>query len=1312
MMATHNHSEYSNIRLLDSINTVRKMVEYAQKIGLKGIAITDHEVLSAHVEAVQLQKEILKENPESDFKILLGNEVYLIDDVEWMKENYEGGVTKFHHFVLIAKDEIGHKQLRELSSQAWLNSFRTRNMERVPIDKMQLQDIIGKNKGHLVASTACLGGELPQLYLEGVSARKERDFDKIERINKRVKRFVAWGVKQFGEGNFFIEIQPGDNDEQIGFNEWAVQVANEEGVDYIVSTDSHYLNKEARPIHKAYLNAKEGDREIDDFYSTTYLMDVEETDEYLQKSLTPHESFTAMQNTMKIHEMCEFYDLHKDIKIPEIELPEYVFSDVGRRVADIEPCVGEYEFIHKFAHEGTEQDRYFLYEVLKGLLEKNKVLPEYLERINLELGEIWGISKEINERVSAYYVTAQKIIQIMWAEGDSLVGPARGSVTGYLTAYLTDITQVDPIEWNLPHWRHLTATRPEMPDVDIDSQQTRRIQILQAMRDYFNNEGKFAQRHDVERVLNIATFGTEGSKSACLTSCRGHDIDVDIAQYLAGMIPVERGSNWSLHDCFYGNEEKGRKKIDRFINEVALHKGLKETMLGIEGLINKRSVHASGVYIYNDHYTEYNACMRAPSGQLTTQWNMDHSDYMGGLKFDFLTIQALDKIRITMDLMIEESEMIDQGTLKKTYDKYLHPDVLEYEDQDMWKQVALNTIVDLFQFDTQVGLQAAKKIAATSLTQLMQGNSLMRLMSAGHGQEQPIDKYVRFKNNIELWYSEMRGKYYLNEHEIKALEKHLLELFGVADTQEVVMEMSMDPKIGGFDLIMANKLRKAIAKKKASLVDPLKEKFYETGMALGNRKNILDYVWKECIVPQLGYSFSKNHTNPYSMIALQELNLATLYPSVYWNTACLTVNSGSADEDAEKQKSTDYGKIAASIGAMKTRGVKVSLPHINDSCFGFKPNGATNTILYGLKGINGIGDDITKMVVANRPYKSISHFLDKVSNDKLFKINKTQIANLIKAGCFDEIEGTTREESLRKYVDLIADKKKRITMQNFNMMIGFKMIPQEYDWQRRVFNFNKYIKKDKFIHTNNEIYYYLDDKAQPFFMKNFDQDLTRILNGRIAVKKTRWHTVYTKHMEPAKMWIKENKTELLDKLNQHLVDEMWDKYGKGTISSWEMDSISFYYHDHELAEVEYDNYSISDFHALPETPDVVGNSKFNGRTYPIYDLTRIIGTVIDKDKYRHTVTLLTNTGVCHVKFYGAQFSVYDKQVSVALDNGKKKVVEKGWFSKGNKLMITGFRRDDQFIPKKYKNTGGHTVYIIDKLEDDNTMKLRYERKAG
>jgi len=368
-------------------------------------------------------------------------------------------------------------------------------------------------------------------------------------------------------------------------------------------------------------------------------------------------------------------------------------------------------------------------------------------------------------------------------------------------------------------------------DIDVDSESAKRQEIFALMKEYFG----------VDNVLNTLTLRTEGSKSCCLTACKGWGMDNDTSQAIADMIPFERGANWSLKDCFDGNKEKNRTPVTGFKNEIGKYEGLKEIMLLIEGLVCGRSIHASAVYIFDDGYLAHNSKMKAPNGTDITAYNMYDSDWTGALKFDCLTILGLDKEHKAIDLLVEKGVLQDQGSIKSTYEKYLHPDVLDYDSKEMWRMIGDNEIIDAFQFDTPIGATAAKKVKPQSITELATANSLMRLMPE-QGEENPIDTYIKYKNDISLWYKEMR-EYGLTEGEIKVLEPHLLPVYGVAETQEVVMRLSMDKHISNFNIAEANMIRKSIAKKKADVLEKAKNLFFKKGKEAGSSEKLLSYVW-------------------------------------------------------------------------------------------------------------------------------------------------------------------------------------------------------------------------------------------------------------------------------------------------------------------------------------------------------------------------------------------------------------------------------------------------------------------------------------
>lgn len=608
--------------MIDCINKEDNLINYAIELGLSGVAITDHESLGGHIKALQhykkLQdkaKDILDKNDQEkedwakkvlNFKLGLGNEIYLCRD-DLNKNNYIKGEDGFFHFILVAKDKIGHKQLRELSSRAWNHTFR-QFMERVPTYYRDIEEIVYPNKGHLIATTACLGGQFPKLLMEAI---EKNNFSKVN-------NFMNWCREMF-EDDFYIEIQPGLSEDQVSFNSAAIAYANQYGFKYIVSTDTHYLKETDRPIHKSFLNSGEGDREVDDFYAYTYMMPYEEIVEKLSTHMSKESAIEALENTKEIYSKVEFYDLaHKQI------IPRVPYNWESIEVFKTAPS--KYPYIQKFMDSPYEDDRFFISSILfKG--NELGILDEiHWKRIEDECGEIWEVSEKIEERLSAYFLTIQKVVDIGWNEGDTLMGPWRGSAGALLTAYLLNITQRDPLESpiELPYWRCISRGRAELADFDLDSQASKRERFIAAIKVFFESIGG--------QVISVCTYGTETSKAALLTAARGLGYEPELGTYLSSLIPIDRGFVRTLSQCYYGDEEKGYKPIKQFITEMTIHKDIWEVAKGIEGLISRRGIHAAGILITNNEFTEFNATMRSPKGVLTSQWELHDSEYVGKRK--------------------------------------------------------------------------------------------------------------------------------------------------------------------------------------------------------------------------------------------------------------------------------------------------------------------------------------------------------------------------------------------------------------------------------------------------------------------------------------------------------------------------------------------------------------------------------------------------------------------------------------------------------------------------------------------------------
>lgn len=1249
---THSHTMYSNLRLLDSINRPKELINKAIELGLSGIAITDHECLSSHVQINQMQLDLVDNG--SSFKIALGNEIYLTETRDMNQ--------KYYHFILIAKNKIGHKMLRELSSTAWINSYYDRGMERVPTLKSELQNIIEKyGKGNLIATTACLGGEFLTNLKDYINTNDKQYYDNI--VN-----FINF-CKELFEDDFYLEIAPNNHGDQFKVNKEVQKIADTFNLKIVIGTDAHYLNKEDRDVHTAYLNSKWGERETSEFYETAYLQSEEEIIENLIDTGLDYNQLVS--NSEEIYNKIETYSLHKKQHVQEIDVKDYPKKEVHSK----------YPVLNSLYNSNNIQERYWVNYCVDKLKELNKNNDEYLSRLEEEADIQKVISEKLETCIFAYPIFLQHYIDLFWDCG-STIGAGRGSACSGLNHYLLGVTQLDPVQWNLPYFRFLNKERLELPDIDLDLAPSKREEIFSKIKEERGELG----------CVQVCTFSTSTTRSAIKTACRGYrdeehpdGIDVDIAEYMASLIPRERGFLWPLKDVVNGNPEKERRPVHNFIDTVNQYPGLLKIMMSIENLVESRSIHASGVVFYDNDPYESTSFMKATNGAIITQFSLHDLEWIGAVKFDFLVTEIQDVITQCIKLLQENNKIEPELSLREAYNKYLHPDKLPINDKQLWKDMSTKKIHKFFQFDTQVGGQAIKKLKPQNPLEMALCNGIMRLMATEKGGETPTDRYYRMQNHPEQWEQEM-DMFGLTKEEKELIHRYILN--GVLVDQETLMLILMDENTCGFSLGESNTARKIIGKKQLDKVDGLHEKILKQAKspALGN------YIWFLC-QPSMSYSFSKIHGLAYSFVGIQTIYLATYFPSVYWNTACLRIDSG-LDEDA----ATSYDKIAKAVGEITSKGIKVAPIDINNSGYLFMPDEQNNQILYGMKALNSCGGDIVAEIIEKRPYNSIEDFMDKVHP------RKQVMLSLIKAGAFDQLE-ENRKYAMAWYLWETCDKKSRVTLQNMAMLSRFKLLPENKE-KFSIYEFNRYLKA---ICKYNKEKYKLDERAINFLTdkENINIEIDEMGNYLLDIKK--WERFYDSEMDFYRSWMKENKESILQKLNDTIFLEDWNKYALGNYSHWEMESLCYYYHEHELTNVNSFKYGIVDFEKLPEQPIPVKSFKKGDHTIDMYNLVKIAGTCIAKNKDKGIVTILTTTGVVNVRLRKEQFAFYDRQISEINEKGEKKVIEKSWFTRGNLIMVQGIRRNNEFVAKKYKSTPGHIIYKIDSIHDDGTLTLVYER---
>ena len=1298
----HSHTDRgSNLRLRDSTNKINELLDYAHELGHKGIIITDHESIAAHVQVLEYYKSKKEEWGGFDnFRVGYGNEIYLCPSFV-TAENAKNNV--YPHFILIALDEEGHKGIRELSTKAWIDNAFMSVMMRVPTYYSDLEAMMEKYKGHIIGSSACLGGSLPRHILQ----YKE---DQSEKTWQECFSWIRYMIDIFGKDYFFLELQPGVYEEQQYVNKQLVELAEQTGVNYIISLDAHYTRKEDRKVHKTFLNAQEGDREVDAFYATTYMMSEEEIHEYMDNYLGVDVVQKGIDNTMLIFDMLTDYDLRRSLYIPYLPLTKEEPNAIL-----YQKYVGYIPLLKEFYESSYDSDRHLTRRMLEDLeVDENYRTNLAYEKINEALNYLLISSDTMKVRWSAYVLQVSDYVRIAW-ECDSFVGPGRGSGVGYCLLNMLDITQINPLlETTKTYpWRFLNPERQSVLDIDIDVESWARDKIIQAFKDTYGKE----------QVSKVLTFQTEKSKSAILTAARGLGIDNDTASYIASLIIFDRGQARTLHQMYYGDDDNAPSAD--FVREMDTRPELWNIAQKIEGLCCGSGSHAGGVIIDDKPLTDTTALMRTSSGDIITQFDLHDCEKCSLIKIDLLCIDALDKMHATLNLLLKAGKIEWQGTLRKTYEKYIGINTLERDNLDMWKMLWNHKVASFFQMEKESGKQALALAKPKSVDDLATINSVIRLMAQEKGAETPLQKYAKFHDDITLWYKEMEEAG-LTQEEQDILKDIIGVSYGICEAQELMMVLVMHPKIGGFGLAWSDKLRKAVAKKRPKDFIALEKEFFKNAEEKHLSENLVKYVWYTLIYTQRGYGFNKSHTLAYSLIGLQELNLAWKFgTTIYWDTANLIVDSGSNDE--ESNDGTNYGKMGIAVSKIKKEGTEIANPEINSADFGFVPDEEGNRIVFGLKGINGVNTELAQTIINNRPYTSFEDFCQKMLDTKIVK--PSQMIMLIKAGCFLKLDNTDRTETMRKYLFKYKHKPlKALTLSQLPKIIEMQILPDELSQKVRVLNFKDYVlHPDGFVRNvvdekkkipkcgYHDRLFGLDQKSQAFFSEHFTEDSVIEIdkNGYYVVSEKKFLREVDALIKPLKDWFALESS--LNLYNEKIFSEIWSEYASGSESKWSMQALTFYDGEHELEHTNEDDFGIVNFFDLPEEPEpyeyyikwVDGQPK----NMPKYKISRIAGTVLNADSNHHTVALLTKYGVVNLKFYKESYAAYNRRMSAPDGKGGKTVIEDSWFKRGTLLAAVGFRRgEDQFVVRNYADTVfKHTINKITQVNPDGTIELQTER---
>ncbi len=452
------------------------------------------------------------------------------------------------------------------------------------------------------------------------------------------------------------------------------------------------------------------------------------------------------------------------------------------------------------------------------------------------------------------------------------------------------------------------------------------------------------------------------------------------------------------------------------------------------------------------------------------------------------------------------------------------------------------------------------------------------------------------------------------------------------------------------------------------------------------------------------------------------MNLSYKFPAIFWQAANLIVDSGSYNE--EENDSTNYDKTAVAIANIINQNVNIELPDINKSDFGFDVDVENSSIRFGLKGINGVNTDIANAIIENRPYSSFKDVILKLYESKIIKTS--QMIKLIKSGCFNCFGN--KEDIMKRFIrEYIFSPISSLTLSQFNNCIDLGIIPEELILAQQTVFFKKYVLRDnncieKVIVTGKKLpkkgyhdrIFVLDQNSQRFFKEHFDDSCVTGVKGLYyTISEKLFTKEVDKLIQPLKDWF--SSETALQLYNNKLFDRTYREKVKTRESHWDVETVNFYDHKHELDCIDPDEYGVVNFNTLPNEPEpydfytrYIDNEP---KAIPKYKITRIFGTVIATDKPHRTVSLLTPTGLVNVKLSKGHFSFYSKQISVDNPNtGKSEIVEKSWLTRGNLLLIAGIRRGDIFQPLIYKDTiYKHTLSLITDIENGKLI-IQNERK--
>jgi len=810
----HVHTQYS---LLDGAASIKGLYQKAIADGMPALAISDHGNMFGVFEFVKEAYKHKDENGNLKVKPIVGCEFYITQD-RTRKTFSKDDKDPRHHQILLAKNELGYRNLTKLTSLGFIEGMYSKYPR---IDKQ----LIHKYHEGLIATTCCLGALVPQTILKHGEKEAENEF--------------KWWLNIF-QDDYYIEIQRHGLPEQEKVNKVLLKFAEKYKVKIIASNDSHYIDQKDFSAHDILLCINTGEK-----LSTPAFREFADDDISIKNKrfAFPNDQFylkttqemtkvfddlpQAIDNTNEVIDKIELLNLKRDILLPYFEVPAAFKT----------------------------QDEYLEHLTWSGAKQRYKVLtPEHEERLNFEL----GIIREMG--FAGYFLIVRDFI-IAGKELGVFIGPGRGSAAGSAVAYCIGITNIDPIKYNLLFERFLNPERRSMPDIDTDFDDIGRQKVI----DYV------VEKYGKNQVAQIITYGTMAAKSSIADVARVMDMPIAESRALSKLIPERPGISLKrlLHAPLNAKETKGKEKsleekeqitgdetekvkqLRAYYNQDGINREILKEAEILEGSVRNTGIHASAIIIAPKDLTELIPVATSKESELwVTQIEGSSIEEAGVIKMDMLGLRTLSVIKTCLQL-IEENHGI-----------HIDIDHISLEDELTYRLYQNGDTNATFQFES-IGMQKyLRELRPDKFADLIAMNALYRPGPIAY-----IPQFIKRKH----------GKEQVN-YDLPEMEEYLSETYGVTVYQEQVMLLSQ--KLAGFSKGQADVLRKAIGKKQSDVLEKMKSQFIDGAISKGHPKEILEKIWNDWRA-FAEYAFNKSHSTCYAFVAYQTAYLKAHYPSEY-----------------------------------------------------------------------------------------------------------------------------------------------------------------------------------------------------------------------------------------------------------------------------------------------------------------------------------------------------------------------------------------------------------------------------------------------